>query len=76
MVITPNNKKVFDFIVEYTAKQLFSPRTSEIVEGVGLSYSSVSTALRELIDGGYLEKVGKSTRGLKVIKSIYPDESL
>lgn len=75
MILKPVHKKVFDAIAKFTTKNIYAPTVTEVIELSGCGASTVAKALSELIAAGYLTKT-KEQRSLKIVKSIYPDESL
>lgn len=75
MILKPVHKKVFDAIAKFTTKNVYAPTITEVTELSGCGASTVAKAISELIAAGYLTKT-KEQRSLKIVKSIYPDESL
>lgn len=60
--------RIYNFLVQYTEKNRFSPTVREICAGVGLkSTSSVHFYLNDLEDAGKIKKNPAHARAIKII---------
>jgi len=66
--ITPKQKHVLDFIVEYTAKNGYAPSLEEIGQKLSLAISTVHQHVSALKTKGYLKKEDNQPRGMSVLE--------
>lgn len=63
--LTPKQQKIYDFIVEFTARQGYPPSVREIAEAVGLkSPSTVHFHMKALEEAGVITKSAGKTRAI------------
>jgi len=69
-MLSETQKHIYQFIVAYQKRNGFPPSIREIGNDVGLSSTaSVSYQLSNLSAKGYIERVGKGARQLRVLGS-------
>ncbi len=67
--LTPQKKKILDFVNVYSAKNGFSPSMEEIRKKLKLhSVSTIHQHIEELKEAGYLEKLGNRARAISIPK--------
>lgn len=66
--VTPKQKKVFDFIVSYTAKHGYAPSLEEIGDEYGLAISTVHQHVTALKTKGFLKRENFQPRGVSVLE--------
>lgn len=66
--ITPKQKHVLDFIVEYTAQNGYAPSLEEIGHKLSLAISTVHQHVQALKDKGYLKKEDNQPRGVSLFE--------
>jgi repressor LexA len=64
--LTPRQKKVLDYIKEFSAKKGFSPSLEEISSYLKKSIGSVQHYIKQLKDKGYINKIGNVARGISL----------
>lgn len=70
-MLTNKQKNIFNLINEYIKKEKISPTIRELCELANLSSSStIQGYLNRLQKEGYISKIDKSPRSLKVLKNI------
>lgn len=63
-------EKIYNFIVDYFAKNLIMPTTREIAEGVGVtSTSTVAYHIEKLIKDGKITKERGKNRAIKLVRT-------
>jgi len=62
--LTPKQKKVLDFIIEYSSSHDYAPSLREIAEYINKSLSSVQHLVNVLQNKGYLKKEDNVARGI------------
>lgn len=68
-MLTEKEKEVLAAIIDYIEKNGFSPSVRELCVIVGLkSTSTVHAYLKKLEEKGYIERLEKSPRALRVVK--------
>ncbi len=72
--ITPKQKNVLDFIVEYTTKNGYAPSLEEIGHKFNLAISTVHQHVAALKTKGYLKKEENQPRGVSLLKKT-PDST-
>jgi repressor LexA len=71
--LTPKQRQVYEFIVEFTSTYGYPPSIREICASVNLkSPSSVHAHLKTLRDNGYIKKNDRKTRALVVPQNRIP----
>lgn len=72
--ITKKQKRILDFIVDFTDKNGLSPTYREIAAGIGLkSVSSVAEHIDNLVALGAIRKNSESVRLLEVVDLTFPE---
>lgn len=72
--ITKKQKRILDFIVDFTDKNGLSPTYREIAAGIGLkSVSSVAEHIDNLVALGAIRKNSESGRLLEVVDLTFPE---
>ncbi len=67
MGLTPKQKRILDFILEFSESKGYAPSQREIAEHFGFrSLGTVQNYMTRLQSSGYLEKEWNSKRGLKI----------
>ena len=66
MPLTPKQKKVFDFIKDFSRKNGYPPSLQEIANHLRKSLSTAQHFVEELRQKGYLEKQKFTARGIKI----------
>ncbi|WP_374467416.1 hypothetical protein [Ferrovibrio sp.] len=66
--LSPGQKRVLDFIVEYHGQRVFVPSYQEIVDKLGLrSKGNVCRYIEALVERGHLRRIPGRSRSLTVI---------
>lgn len=74
MPLTPRQKEVLDFLVDYLDKNTYSPSFEELAEGLGLaSIATVHKHLTALESKGYLKRSFNQSRSVELGPSYYRD---
>jgi len=74
--LTPKQRQVYDFIVEFTSEHGYPPSIREICASVNLkSPSSVHAHIKSLQNSGYIQKSNRKTRALSVSPSLLTREN-
>ena len=69
MTLTDNQRAVLNFIQQYTATHLISPKLQEIADGIGISSRGVAHRyVQALIDAGFLATDKGKHRGIRLLK--------
>lgn len=74
--LTPEQKRVVDFIKQFITKQSFPPTVREITDGLG--YKSVNNTrqhLRLIERKGFLRIVPNKARGIEIAADDFPDDN-
>lgn len=67
-MLTENEQKVYQFLLEYINKNLYAPKTEEICDGTGFkSKSTVNAILKSLQEKEYIEIKPKQSRAIRVV---------
>lgn len=66
--ITPKQKHVLDFIVEYAAQNGYAPSLEEIGSKLSLAISTVHQHVKALKTKGYLKKEDNQPRGVSILE--------
>lgn len=67
--LTPKQKKILDFILNFTEKKDFAPSLKEIADNIGLkAVSTVYQHIKALEKKGYLKKENNQPRGVQLIQ--------
>ena len=64
--LNKNQRNMYDFIVSYTRKNLYSPSIGEIGESVGISISTVQSNLIRIQNCGLI-RLGKGQRSIQLL---------
>jgi len=70
--LSPQQKKVFDFIKDYCEKHGISPSIADISTGIGLANSTVYTYAGAMIKKGYLTSEEGVHRSLRIVPEAVP----
>lgn len=71
-MLTKQQQKIFDIIKEYVNKEKISPSIREICELSGLSSTaSVHACLKRLEKKGYIYKLDKCPRSIRIAETNY-----
>ncbi len=62
--ITPKQKQVLDYIVEYVAKNQYSPTLEEVAKYFNKSKTTIHQYISALVDKGYIQQNKQSARGI------------
>lgn len=65
--LTPNQKEVYDFILDYYSENSFSPSLKEIASEFDKSIPTIHQYVNSLIQKGYLKKKKGAVRGLDIV---------
>lgn len=70
IALQPSHVRVYNFIETFIEKNIFAPELNETAKAVKLSIRQTYNLINELVSLGYLEKVARKKRGLKIIKKL------
>ena len=69
-MLTPGQRKAFDFIRDYLAREGFAPSLAEIAEGLGTtSRGSMHKQVRALADAGLIRLLPGRQRGIELVET-------
>lgn len=78
MSLTPRQKDILDFIVEFQVEKGYSPTYREIGEAIGVSsVGGVAAHIQNIEERGYIKTIKGNRRMIEVIKtSVMPASAL